>query len=89
MFSGSILQKVETNKKVTDETMTTAFQDLQGLMEKAAEMVTLAEMISNGLAKSNSIDKEESATFKTYLLSMGIAAPVTKYVSWPRYLSEN
>ncbi|KAG0045307.1 hypothetical protein BGZ83_009477 [Gryganskiella cystojenkinii] len=74
----SILQKVETNKKVTDETMTTAFQDLQGLMEKAAEMVTLAETISNRLAKSNSVDKEESATFKTYLLSMGIAAPVTK-----------
>jgi len=63
---------------VTDETLSQAFQDLQGLMEKAAEMVTLAETISNRLAKSSSVDKEESATFKTYLLSMGIAAPVTK-----------
>ncbi|GJJ71162.1 ESCRT-II complex subunit VPS36 [Entomortierella parvispora] len=74
----NILRTVETNKKVTDETLSQAFQDLNGLMEKAAEMVTLAETISNRLAKSSSVDKEESATFKTYLLSMGIAAPVTK-----------
>ncbi|KAI8603423.1 EAP30/Vps36 family-domain-containing protein [Dissophora ornata] len=73
-----IMRNAETNKKATDETLSQAFQDLQGLMDKAAEMVALAESISNRLAKSNTMNNEETATFKTYLLSMGIAAPVTK-----------
>ncbi|KAG0301682.1 Aflatoxin B1 aldehyde reductase member 2 [Dissophora globulifera] len=73
-----IMRTAETNKKATDETLSQAFQDLQGLMDKAAEMVTLAESISNRLAQSNTMNNEETATFKTYLLSMGIAAPVTK-----------
>ncbi|KAF9187281.1 hypothetical protein BGZ51_001438 [Haplosporangium sp. Z 767] len=73
-----IMRTVETNKKATDETLSQAFQDLQGLMDKAAEMVALAESISNRLAKSNTMNNEETMTFKTYLLSMGIAAPVTK-----------
>ncbi|KAF9930133.1 Vacuolar protein-sorting-associated protein 36 [Modicella reniformis] len=73
-----IMRTVETNKKATDDTLSQAFQDLQGLMDKAAEMVALAETISNRLAKSNTMNNEETATFKTYLLSMGIASPVTK-----------
>ncbi|KAG0250077.1 hypothetical protein BG011_008662 [Mortierella polycephala] len=73
-----IMRTVETNKKATDETLSQAFQDLQGLMDKAAEMVALAETISNRLAKSNTMDSEETVTFKTYLLSMGITSPVTK-----------
>ncbi|KAG0344885.1 Vacuolar protein-sorting-associated protein 36 [Podila humilis] len=74
-----VMRAVETNKRETDEVLTQAFQDLQGLMDMAAEMVALAETISNRLAsKSNTMDNEETATFKTYLLNMGIAAPVTK-----------
>ncbi|CAO3570533.1 unnamed protein product [Mortierella alpina] len=73
-----IMRNAETNRKATDETLSTAFQDLQGLMNKAAEMVALAETISNRLANSDTMNNEETATFKTYLLSMGIAAPVTK-----------
>ncbi|KAF9908904.1 hypothetical protein EC991_009310 [Linnemannia zychae] len=73
-----IMRTVESNKKVADETLSEAFRDLQGLIDKAAEMVALAETISNRLSKSNSMNSEETATFKTYLLSMGIAAPVTK-----------
>ncbi|KAI8362953.1 EAP30/Vps36 family-domain-containing protein [Mortierella sp. GBAus27b] len=73
-----IMRTVETNKKATDDTLSQAFQDLQGLMHKAKEMVALAETISKRLAKSNTMDNEETATFKTYLLSMGIASPVTK-----------
>ncbi|KAF9114607.1 hypothetical protein BGX27_010363 [Mortierella sp. AM989] len=73
-----IMRTAETNKKATDETLSQAFQDLQGLMDKAAEMVALAETISNRLAKSNTLNNEDTATFKTYLLSMGIASPVTK-----------
>ncbi|KAF9939310.1 hypothetical protein BGZ75_003966 [Mortierella antarctica] len=73
-----IMRNAETNRKATDETLSEAFQDLQGLMDKAAEMVALAETISNRLAKSDTMNNEETATFKTYLLSMGIAAPVTK-----------
>ncbi|KAF9359742.1 Vacuolar protein-sorting-associated protein 36 [Mortierella sp. AD094] len=73
-----IMRTAETNKKATDETLSQAFQDLQGLMDKAAEMVALAETISNRVAKSNTMNTEDTATFKTYLLSMGIASPVTK-----------
>ncbi|KAF9284016.1 hypothetical protein BGZ68_004945 [Mortierella alpina] len=73
-----IMRNAETSRKATDETLSEAFQDLQGLMDKAAEMVALAETISSRLAKSNTMNNEETATFKTYLLSMGIAAPVTK-----------
>lgn len=72
------MRNAETSRKATDETLSEAFQDLQGLMDKAAEMVALAETISSRLAKSNTMNNEETATFKTYLLSMGIAAPVTK-----------
>ncbi|KAG0082978.1 hypothetical protein BGZ92_011188, partial [Podila epicladia] len=74
----AVMRKVETNRIETDQVLSQAFQDLQGLMDKAAEMVALAETISNRLAKSNTMDNEQTATFKTYLLSMGIAAPVTK-----------
>ncbi|KAF9328009.1 hypothetical protein BGZ91_001195 [Linnemannia elongata] len=73
-----IMRTVESTKKVADETLSEAFRDLQGLMDKAAEMVALAETISNRLSKSSNVNNEETATFKTYLLSMGIAAPVTK-----------
>ncbi|KAF9121926.1 hypothetical protein BGX30_002303 [Mortierella sp. GBA39] len=73
-----IMRTVESNKKVADETLSEAFRDLQGLMDKAAEMVALAETISNRLSKSSNVNNEETATFKTYLLSMGIATPVTK-----------
>ncbi|KAF9967306.1 hypothetical protein BGZ70_010001 [Mortierella alpina] len=73
-----IMRNAESNRKATDETLSKAFQDLQGLMDKAAEMVALAETISNRLATSDTMNNEETATFKTYLLSMGIAAPVTK-----------
>ncbi|KAG0243626.1 hypothetical protein BGW41_001837 [Actinomortierella wolfii] len=75
----SIIRSVETSQKQTEETLSSAFQDLQALMDKAADMVTLAETMSKRLARSNSaLNKEETATFKSYLLSMGIAAPVTK-----------
>ncbi|KAG0025810.1 hypothetical protein BGZ81_006822 [Podila clonocystis] len=74
----AVMRKVETNRIETDQVLSQAFQDLHGLMDKAAEMVALAETISNRLAKSNTMDNEQTATFKTYLLSMGIAAPVTK-----------
>ncbi|KAG0016453.1 Vacuolar protein-sorting-associated protein 36 [Entomortierella chlamydospora] len=73
-----IMRTAETNKKATDETLSQAFQDLKGLMDKAAEMVALAETISNRLAKSNTMNTEDTVIFKTYLLSMGIASPVTK-----------
>ncbi|KAF9409666.1 Vacuolar protein-sorting-associated protein 36 [Podila epigama] len=73
-----VMRAVESNRKETDQILSQAFQDLQGLMDKAAEMVVLAETIFKRLAKTNTMDNEETATFKTYLLSMGIAAPVTK-----------
>ncbi|KAF9970456.1 hypothetical protein BGZ73_006820 [Actinomortierella ambigua] len=73
-----IIRTVETAQKQNEQTLSSAFQDLQALMDKAADMVTLAETISSRLMRSNSQDTETVVTFKSYLLSMGIAAPVTK-----------
>ncbi|KAF9578507.1 Vacuolar protein-sorting-associated protein 36 [Lunasporangiospora selenospora] len=73
-----IIRTVETHQKETDQALTQAFQDLQGLMEMAAQMVTMTESISKRLSRSDSLNNEETATFRNYLLNMGIAAPVTK-----------
>ncbi|KAG0265176.1 hypothetical protein DFQ27_000772 [Actinomortierella ambigua] len=75
-----IMRTVETAQKQNEQTLSSAFQDLQALMDMAAEMVTMAENFSSQISRSNSsgLNTEETATFKSYLLSMGIAAPVTK-----------
>ncbi|CAH1766543.1 12717_t:CDS:2 [Entrophospora sp. SA101] len=65
-----------------EETLNQAFKDLDGLMAKAAEMVTLAETISNRLNKESQDSEESSAdetlNFRTYMLELGIPNPVTK-----------
>lgn len=54
-----------------------AFQDLDSLMEKAKEMVHLAEKFSEKM-KSKQKESAEDAEFKDWLITMGIASPVTK-----------
>ncbi|KAI9142982.1 EAP30/Vps36 family-domain-containing protein [Paraphysoderma sedebokerense] len=87
-ISGIIKTRDET-KRETEDTIDTAFQDLDALMEKAGEMVKLAESISAKLSTSNisstsggpdngEEETEETKEFKSYLLSLGIASPVTR-----------
>uniref|UniRef100_A0A3B3QGU2 Vacuolar protein-sorting-associated protein 36 n=1 Tax=Paramormyrops kingsleyae TaxID=1676925 RepID=A0A3B3QGU2_9TELE len=56
-----------------------AFEDLSKLMEKAKEMVELSRSIASKIKeKQGDITEDETIRFKSYLLSMGIANPVTR-----------
>lgn len=56
-----------------------AFEDLSKLMEKAKEMVEVSKSIANKIKdKQGDISEDETIRFKSYLLSMGIANPVTR-----------
>lgn len=74
-----IERKLEEKSKETDNYIQKAFKDLDALMEKAKEMVAIADKVASKLEeKKGAITEDETVTFKSYLLSMGIANPVTK-----------
>lgn len=59
------------------ESMDEAFQDLDKLMAKATEMVSLAESISTKMNKESNNNDDLSA-LRTTLLNLGISDPVTR-----------
>lgn len=74
-----IERKLEEKRKETDKNISEAFEDLSKLMEKAKEMVELSKSIANKIKdKQGDISEDETIRFKSYLLSMGIANPVTR-----------
>ncbi|XP_063342619.1 vacuolar protein-sorting-associated protein 36 [Pelmatolapia mariae] len=74
-----IERKIEEKRKETDKNISEAFEDLSKLMVKAKEMVELSRSIANKIKdKQGDITEDETIRFKAYLLSMGIANPVTR-----------
>ncbi|XP_072170830.1 vacuolar protein-sorting-associated protein 36-like [Diadema setosum] len=74
-----IERKLEEKRKETDQNITKAFEDLNKLMTKAKEMVDLTKVIANKIKeKQGDITDDETVKFKSYLLSLGIANPVTR-----------
>uniref|UniRef100_A0A6I8RZP4 Vacuolar protein-sorting-associated protein 36 n=1 Tax=Xenopus tropicalis TaxID=8364 RepID=A0A6I8RZP4_XENTR len=74
-----IERKLEEKRKETDKNISEAFEDLSKLMEKAKEMVELSKSIATKIKdKQGDITEDETIRFKSYLLSMGIANPVTR-----------
>uniref|UniRef100_A0A667XHC7 Vacuolar protein-sorting-associated protein 36 n=1 Tax=Myripristis murdjan TaxID=586833 RepID=A0A667XHC7_9TELE len=74
-----IERKIEERRKETDKNISEAFEDLSKLMVKAKEMVELSRSIANKIKdKQGDITEDETIRFKSYLLSMGIANPVTR-----------
>uniref|UniRef100_A0A8D3DE58 Vacuolar protein-sorting-associated protein 36 n=1 Tax=Scophthalmus maximus TaxID=52904 RepID=A0A8D3DE58_SCOMX len=74
-----IERKIEQKRKETDKNISEAFEDLSKLMVKAKEMVELSRSIANKIKdKQGDITEDETIRFKSYLLSMGIADPVTR-----------
>ncbi|XP_067113861.1 vacuolar protein-sorting-associated protein 36 [Osmerus mordax] len=74
-----IERKIEEKRKETDKNISEAFEDLSKLMVKAKEMVELSRSIANKIKeKQGDITEDETIRFKSYLLSMGIADPVTR-----------
>uniref|UniRef100_A0A8C2XR31 Vacuolar protein-sorting-associated protein 36 n=1 Tax=Cyclopterus lumpus TaxID=8103 RepID=A0A8C2XR31_CYCLU len=66
-----IERKIEEKRKETDKNISEAFEDLSKLMVKAKEMVELSRSIANKI-------KDKQFGLRSYLLSMGIADPVTR-----------
>lgn len=74
-----IERKIEERRKEMDKNISEAFEDLSKLMVKAKEMVELSRSIANKIKdKQGDITEDETIRFKSYLLSMGIANPVTR-----------
>lgn len=74
-----IERKIEEKRKETDKNISEAFEDLSKLMVKAKEMVEVSRSIANKIKeKQGDISEDETIRFKSYLLSMGIANPVTR-----------
>ncbi|KAK1315576.1 Vacuolar protein sorting-associated protein 36 [Acorus calamus] len=80
-----ILRKEQEMWENTDKSLHDAFQDLNALMSKAKEMVMLAEkmrskLLSGSTTQGSAGNDEEmgSKDMQEWLLSVGIASPVTK-----------
>ncbi|KAH9769324.1 vacuolar protein sorting-associated protein 36 [Citrus sinensis] len=83
---GGLLRKEQEMWESTDRSLQEAFQDLNALMNKAKEMVMLAEkmrqkLLAGSSSQSNSANDEELGSkeeMQDWLLSVGIVSPVTK-----------
>ncbi|RUP43966.1 integrated structural and functional model of the Escrt-Ii complex, partial [Jimgerdemannia flammicorona] len=77
-----IANKLSQTQSETKETLKDAFKDLDGLMAMAAPMVKLAESITAKLSKEPASEggtsEDDATSFRTYLLNLGIASPVTR-----------
>eukprot|EP01135_Chromosphaera_perkinsii_P001101 Nk52_evm51s158 gene=Nk52_evmTU51s158 len=80
---GGIMKRVDKDVEDSAQTISQAFQDLDALMGKAKDMVTLADKFSNKLAaKSKQGDEgnnnSEENEFQAHVVALGIANPVTR-----------
>ncbi|KAJ8661018.1 hypothetical protein O0I10_003240 [Lichtheimia ornata] len=73
----AIQGRIEKSTMEAQESMDEAFQDLDKLMAKATEMVSLAESISTKMNKESNNNDDLSA-LRTTLLNLGISDPVTR-----------
>lgn len=79
--AASILKSVDESQKETAASLNQAFTDLDALMAKAADMVHLAETLATKVSSNTNKSADEVAAFQQYTMSLGIANPVTKWVS--------
>ncbi|KAH9295024.1 hypothetical protein KI387_038612, partial [Taxus chinensis] len=88
-----ILRKEQEQWEETDKSLHEAFQDLNALMSKAKEMVMLAEkmrtkLLAGSTGQSGAVNDDEMGTkqeMQDWLLSVGIASPVTKETAGALY----
>ncbi|TPX70015.1 hypothetical protein SpCBS45565_g02068 [Spizellomyces sp. 'palustris'] len=87
----SIMRSVEQSNQLMGHSLDEAFSDLNALMAKAADMVKLAESISTKLAQGAAAGGDDSsamATFRSYLVDLGIHSPVTREAAGDLYINE-
>ncbi|KAH7433801.1 hypothetical protein KP509_07G086800 [Ceratopteris richardii] len=88
-----ILRKEQEQWEETDKNLQDAFVDLKALMSKAKEMVALAEKMRAKLmtaptTQAGSMDDEDATSrqeMQDWMLSVGIASPVTKETAGALY----
>ncbi|XP_053976438.1 vacuolar protein-sorting-associated protein 36 [Hylaeus anthracinus] len=74
-----IERSLQEQQKVTDDSISMAFQDLRKLMEMAKDMVSISKTISAKIRERHGdITEDETVRFKSYLMSLGIDDPVTR-----------
>ncbi len=73
------MNQLDKSQKSTQDNLSSAFTDLNTLMEKAADMVKLAETISSKLSllKDSEMTKE-IIQFRRNVMALGMPDPVTK-----------
>ncbi|KAJ9549655.1 hypothetical protein OSB04_022198 [Centaurea solstitialis] len=91
-----ILRKEQEMWESTDKSLQDAFQDLNALMNKAKDMVMLAEkmrqkLLSGSNSQANATNDDEMGSkeeMQDWLLSVGIVSPVTKESAGALYHQE-
>eukprot|EP01116_Phalansterium_solitarium_P004129 TRINITY_DN15018_c0_g1_i1.p1 TRINITY_DN15018_c0_g1~~TRINITY_DN15018_c0_g1_i1.p1 ORF type:complete len:416 (-),score=97.31 TRINITY_DN15018_c0_g1_i1:365-1558(-) len=84
---GGLMRAAEERKKETDTELQQAFSDLSALIDNAKGMVALAERFVAKQQKQAS-SQEEDNDFRSMMISMGIAMPVTKGSAGSLYHSQ-
>ncbi|KAN0029079.1 hypothetical protein ACTFIV_010949 [Dictyostelium citrinum] len=84
---GGIINQMNKKTLENDKLLSESFSDLNILMEKAKDMVTLSEKLKITLEKKTgtSTSTEEEEEFRSFLLEMGIESPVTKKTAKSKY----
>jgi len=84
-----IIRTVDAKSKETDQTLQQAFTDLTALMEKAKDLVGIAEKLSQQQNKDSSEEgNQEDSELRSMLISIGISSPVTKESAGSLYHSQ-
>jgi ESCRT-II complex subunit VPS36 len=86
-----IERNMEKKQRESDYQVSVAFKDLDALIDKAKEMVNVVNKFAAKMEeKKGSITEDETAQFRSYMLSVGISNPVTRdtQVSTSKYHSE-
>jgi ESCRT-II complex subunit VPS36 len=85
LIPAGIVKNIEISNKKNEDALESSFQDLNALMNQAAEMAKLAASIKQKLSSSNDKNNE---LFQQQLLDIGIIDPVTKQSSGTEYHKE-
>ena len=83
---GGLMRKQRQNNEHADKSIDVAFKDLSALIEKARDMVSLSNKLKVALEenqKKGENTEREDKGIEQFLLTLGIASPVTKTTAEP------
>eukprot|EP01108_Squamamoeba_japonica_P007104 TRINITY_DN5906_c0_g1_i1.p1 TRINITY_DN5906_c0_g1~~TRINITY_DN5906_c0_g1_i1.p1 ORF type:complete len:306 (+),score=122.07 TRINITY_DN5906_c0_g1_i1:262-1179(+) len=84
-----LMRKAKEDSARANNTLNVAFADIDELMIKAKDVVRLAQKLSAAQAKAaRAGDDSEEAEFRSAMVQLGIASPVTKETAGSKYHDE-